>query len=259
MRVWAGQHSDWSSGGLSTRKNAVWWDCRLERREGGGNGTGGGKQITLTFLHGGETWNVVCKRIHFVGFLSLYHLQKKQASEFGFAVSLLFLHMRQAYLWANSACWTITTLSGCRISIGHSSSQSQCREWVTRKPQHTSCPYLILYLPELRPASHYLSNTIYNWGTLCPESSSSQGVLLYSAALRQRQGAMAVANFQYITRMSSGFKVYILEGKLNYNSSFSPSCWIITVNTNNNNNNTFIYRHALTLYCNGCILCYSFI
>lgn len=25
---------------------------------------------------------------------------------------------------------------------------------------------------------------------------------------------MAVANFQYITRMSSGFKVYILEGKL---------------------------------------------
>lgn len=24
---------------------------------------------------------------------------------------------------------------------------------------------------------------------------------------------MAVANFQYITRMSSGFKVYILEGK----------------------------------------------
>ncbi|KAI3372369.1 hypothetical protein L3Q82_022865, partial [Scortum barcoo] len=29
----------------------------------------------------------------------------------------------------------------------------------------------------------------------------------------QRQGAMAVANFQYITRMSSGFKVYILEGQ----------------------------------------------
>lgn len=25
---------------------------------------------------------------------------------------------------------------------------------------------------------------------------------------------MAVANFQYITRMSSGFKVYILEGKI---------------------------------------------
>lgn len=27
---------------------------------------------------------------------------------------------------------------------------------------------------------------------------------------------MAVANFHYITRMSSGFKVYILEGKLVY-------------------------------------------
>lgn len=27
---------------------------------------------------------------------------------------------------------------------------------------------------------------------------------------------MAVANFQYITRMSSGFKVYILEGKLEF-------------------------------------------
>lgn len=27
---------------------------------------------------------------------------------------------------------------------------------------------------------------------------------------------MAVANFQYITRMSSGFKVYILEGKPDY-------------------------------------------
>ncbi|TNN86505.1 Homeodomain-interacting protein kinase 2 [Liparis tanakae] len=30
---------------------------------------------------------------------------------------------------------------------------------------------------------------------------------------RQRPGDMAVANFQYITRMSSGFKVYILEGQ----------------------------------------------
>lgn len=32
----------------------------------------------------------------------------------------------------------------------------------------------------------------------------------------QRLRAMALANFQYITRMSSGFKVYILEGKLDY-------------------------------------------
>ncbi|XP_062236210.1 vestigial like 4 like [Platichthys flesus] len=30
---------------------------------------------------------------------------------------------------------------------------------------------------------------------------------------RQRPGIMAVANFHYITRMSSGFKVYILEGQ----------------------------------------------
>ncbi|MEQ2187638.1 hypothetical protein GOODEAATRI_006741 [Goodea atripinnis] len=34
--------------------------------------------------------------------------------------------------------------------------------------------------------------------------------------LRQSRGAMAVANFQYITRMSSGFKVYILEADSNY-------------------------------------------
>ena len=37
---------------------------------------------------------------------------------------------------------------------------------------------------------------------------------LYLSPFTQRQGVMAVANFQYITRMSSGFKVYILEGKL---------------------------------------------
>lgn len=35
----------------------------------------------------------------------------------------------------------------------------------------------------------------------------------------QRQAAMAVANFHYITRMSSGFKVYILEGELVYAAS----------------------------------------
>lgn len=34
------------------------------------------------------------------------------------------------------------------------------------------------------------------------------------------KAAMAVANFHYITRMSSGFKVYILEGKLVYAVSF---------------------------------------
>lgn len=34
VRVWAGQWNDWSTSGLSTRKNAVWWDCRLGAREG---------------------------------------------------------------------------------------------------------------------------------------------------------------------------------------------------------------------------------
>lgn len=47
-----------------------------------------------------------------------------------------------------------------------------------------------------------------------PKRSSSQGARVCLASRRQRQGTMAVANFQYITRMSSGFKVYILEGKL---------------------------------------------
>ena len=36
VRVWAGQWNDCSSGGLSTHKNAVWWDCRLGERRGGG-------------------------------------------------------------------------------------------------------------------------------------------------------------------------------------------------------------------------------
>lgn len=36
---------------------------------------------------------------------------------------------------------------------------------------------------------------------------------VFGFTLAQRRGAMAVANFQYITRMSSGFKVYILEGQ----------------------------------------------
>lgn len=44
------------------------------------------------------------------------------------------------------------------------------------------------------------------------QQSRSSTVCLPS--LGQRQGAMAVANFHYITRMSSGFKVYILEGEL---------------------------------------------
>lgn len=47
-----------------------------------------------------------------------------------------------------------------------------------------------------------------------PKRFSSQGARVCLASRWQRQGAMAVANFQYITRMSSGFKVYILEGKL---------------------------------------------
>lgn len=46
VRVGAGQWNDWSSGGLSARKNAVWWDFRLRGREGKGTGAEGGKQKT---------------------------------------------------------------------------------------------------------------------------------------------------------------------------------------------------------------------
>lgn len=35
-------------------------------------------------------------------------------------------------------------------------------------------------------ASHYLSNTTYNWGTLCPGSSSSQSALQYLAPHRHK-------------------------------------------------------------------------
>ena len=37
---------------------------------------------------------------------------------------------------------------------------------------------------------------------------------------------MAVANFHYITRMSSGFKVYILEGMFDINSASLRHCVI---------------------------------
>lgn len=49
---------------------------------------------------------------------------------------------------------------------------------------------------------------------MCPKRSSSQGAPACLPITGQSKGTMAVANFQYITRMSSGFKVYILEGKL---------------------------------------------
>lgn len=48
VRVWAGQRNDWSSGGLRARKNAVWWDCRLGGREGGG------REGDRCWLHRGE-------------------------------------------------------------------------------------------------------------------------------------------------------------------------------------------------------------
>lgn len=135
------------------------------------------------------------------------------------------------YLWTHSACRTITTLSEWGPSIGSGCSQSECRKWVTGKPLHLSA--LTWYFTWLSsdPASHYLSNTIYNWDALCPVSSSSQGAPLCSAPLRQRRGVMAVANFHYITRMSSGFKVYILEGKLCYRSSLIDRCYLMTVDT----------------------------
>lgn len=142
-----------------------------------------------------------------------------------------FYFWDRAYLWTHSACRTITTLGEWGLSIGSGGSQSECRKPVTGKPVHLSA--LTWYFTWLSsdPASHYLCNTIYNWDALCPVSSSSQGAPLCSAPLRQRRGVMAVANFHYITRMSSGFKVYILEGKLYYHSSFTGTCCLLTVGT----------------------------
>lgn len=73
------------------------------------------------------------------------------------------------------------------------------------------------------PESHYLSNTIHSWGSDCSSECLS--------SVRQSQGAMAVANFQYITRMSSGFKVYILEGELVEHFPFISFCCFIFKNT----------------------------
>lgn len=135
------------------------------------------------------------------------------------------------YLWDRPTCELIPPLGQQQrrvngdLWLALDSSQSERKEWVTGKSLSLSA--LTWYFTWLSsdPASHYLSNTIYNWGSLCLVSSSSQGVLLCLASLRQRQGAMAVANFQYITRMSSGFKVYILEGKLSF---IAPCCLVNT-------------------------------
>lgn len=55
---------------------------------------------------------------------------------------------------------------------------------------------------------------------------------------------MAVANFQYITRMSSGFKVYILEGKLDLLSfSLATSCRCI------DNAMVMLYTQHIIMYC----------
>lgn len=159
--------------------------------------------------------------------------------------------MRQAYLCAHSVCSTIT-MSEWGPPIGPDDSQSQCRERVTRKPLHLSPLTWYFTWLSADPASHYLSNRIYNWGTLCPVSSSSQGVPLYLTPHTQRQGAMAVANFQYITRMSSGFKVYILEGKIDHYLSFNALCCLMSLNTWTNLicESKSLYCCAMTFYFN---------
>lgn len=53
--------------------------------------------------------------------------------------------------------------------------------------------------------------------------SSSEGVSEDLPPRKPSRGAMAVANFQYITRINSGFKVYILEGELDL---ITPCCLI---------------------------------
>lgn len=131
------------------------------------------------------------------------------------------------YLWAHSACRTITSPGEWGLLIGFCSSQSECKEWVTGKPLHLSALTWYFTCRSSDAASHYLSNTICNWGSLCPLSCSRQVAPRYFASLRQRQGDMAVANFQYITRMSSGFKVYILEGEHgSHGSCFALCCMI---------------------------------
>lgn len=108
------------------------------------------------------------------------------------------------------------------LSIGPDSSQSEYREWVTGKLLCLSA--LTWYFTWLSsdPASHYLSNTII---VSCELQQSRRSSVF--GFTQKGQDTMAVANFHYITRMSSGFKVYILEGKLHCHFSFINSyCWM---------------------------------
>lgn len=190
VHVWAGQWNDWSSGGLRARKNAVWWDCRLGGR--GGEGRGGGQVLTA--------WRETKDTLHFAQRspkknCAINMVQDQRGERFVMKSCTResvwvkpvwipwcstdiyhFLPERQADPWAHSARRTITTLNG--LLIGPDGSQSEREDQVTGKPLHLSAPTWYFTWLSSVPASHYLSNTISNWGSLCAVRSSSQGVPL---------------------------------------------------------------------------------
>lgn len=241
VRVWAGHWNDWSSGGLRARKNAVWWDCRLGGREGSGTGADyvqGNKRHTS--LSSGINMEKMCGKRRFLTkevYFPTMILRGKESvnkAEASLIVvdSVVLWHLAttlstfETGLPMSSLClWDNNNLNEGWLLIGPDRSQSESKEWVTSKLLHLSALTWYFTWLSTDPASHYLSNTIQNWGSLCPVGSCSRGVPVCLASLGQRPGDMAVANFHYITRMSSGFKVYILEGELDYPFSFIASWW----------------------------------
>lgn len=190
MRVWAGQKNDWSSGGLSTRKNVVWWDCRLGGRWEGDRcwfHVWGNPQA-----HSTRNWKkIIDDRGGGVFVFSGWNFSKvpnKANSSLIRVKSGILWHLAPFFYFSDGPncrhipnC-TVIIMSEPGLLIGPGSSQWEGRKWVT------GLSALTWYFTWRRsePASHYLSNTVYNWGSLCPVKSSSQGVPLYLGSATQR-------------------------------------------------------------------------
>lgn len=121
--------------------------------------------------------------------------------------------LSDTHLWAHS-CRTITTLTRGGFLIGSGSSQ-----WSTRsKSQGNDCTYLLSPdpLPGWAQTQHLITfpiQSITEAHCVWAHCWSQSVPVCFNTWQTKKNRSMAVANFQYITRMSSGFKVYILEGK----------------------------------------------
>lgn len=124
----------------------------------------------------------------FVCFFRMEKVPNKANSSLIRVKSGILWHLAPFFYFSDGPnCRHIPNCTGIIMSepgllIGPGSSQWKGRKWVT------GLSALTWYFTWRRsePASHYLSNTVYNWGSLCPVKSSSQGVPLYLGSATQR-------------------------------------------------------------------------